>query len=426
MSENATRSYLCIDLKSFYASCECIERNLNPLTTDLVVADPERTEKTICLAVSPSLKAKGVRNRCRVFEIPKNIAYIMAPPRMSLYIEYSAKIYGIILRFVSKDDIHVYSIDESFIDITNYLPYYKCTARQLGERIRDAILKETGIPATCGIGTNLYLAKIALDITAKHSPDFFGELDQASYQATLWNHKPITDFWRIGRGTAKRLAALGLDTMGKIALYPHPEKLFKMMGIDAEILIDHAWGEEPVSISDIKAYRRKSHSITNGQVLPCGYTTHDATTVITEMLDSVCLDMVSKGLVAQSVSIGVRYDKDECGFIDVDGGTVRFHDPTNSRREILPQALSLFAHIADSGQLVRYLMVTCNDVVEEDSIQMSLFAQDEAQAQRERRRQHAILDVKEKFGKNSLLRGTDLLPMATQKERNSQIGGHKA
>ena len=234
------RQYLCIDLKSFYASVECIERGLDPMTTDLVVADPERTEKTICLAVSPSLKARGVSGRARVFEIPDSFDYIMAPPRMAKYVEYSANIYGIYLRYFSKDDIHVYSIDEAFMDVTGYLPLYGCTARELGERIRAEVLSEVGIPATCGIGPNLYLAKLALDITAKHSPNFFGELDAISFREQLWNHEPITDFWRIGRGTARRLDRLGIRTMGQLALYPHPERLYDEFGIDAEILIDHA------------------------------------------------------------------------------------------------------------------------------------------------------------------------------------------
>ena len=300
------RSYLCIDLKSFYASCECVERGLDPLTTDLVVADPERSDKTICLAVSPSLKAKGVRNRCRVFQIPQGMEYIMAPPRMALYIRYSARIYQTMLRFVSEDDIHVYSIDEAFLDVTGYLGFQKCSARQLGERIRQAILQDTGIPATCGLGSNLYLAKVALDITAKHSPDFFGVLDEQSYQATMWDHRPITDFWRVGPGTARRLKKLGLETMGQVALYANPERLYKELGIDAEILIDHAWGKEPVTIADIKAYRRRSHSLTNGQVLPCGYTPAEARIIVTEMLDQSCLDLVAKGLVASSMSLAVH------------------------------------------------------------------------------------------------------------------------
>lgn len=420
------RSYLCIDLKSFYASCECVERGLDPLTTDLVVADPERSDKTICLAVSPSLKAKGVRNRCRVFQIPQGMEYIMAPPRMALYIRYSARIYQTMLRFVSEDDIHVYSIDEAFLDVTGYLGFHKCSARQLGERIRQAILEDTGIPATCGLGSNLYLAKVALDITAKHSPDFFGVLDEQSYQATMWNHRPITDFWRVGPGTARRLKKLGLETMGQVALYANPERLYKELGIDAEILIDHAWGKEPVTIADIKAYRRRSHSLTNGQVLPCGYTPAEARIIVTEMLDQSCLDLVAKGLVASSVSLAVHCSVGEWGQALYDGATVRFGSPTNARSIVLPRVLAAYDRMACSDAKIHRVMIVCNDVQEEDRVQQSLFEGYDPVLERERQRQETILDVKRRFGKNSLVRGTDLMPKATQMERNLQIGGHRS
>ena len=420
------RSYLCIDLKSFYASCECVERGLDPLTTDLVVADPERSDKTICLAVSPSLKAKGVRNRCRVFQIPQGMEYIMAPPRMALYIRYSARIYQTMLRFVSEDDIHVYSIDEAFLDVTGYLGFHKCSARQLGERIRQAILQDTGIPATCGLGSNLYLAKVALDITAKHSPDFFGVLDEQSYQATMWDHRPITDFWRVGPGTARRLKKLGLETMGQVALYANPERLYKELGIDAEILIDHAWGKEPVTIADIKAYRRRSHSLTNGQVLPCGYTPAEARIIVTEMLDQSCLDLVAKGLVTSSMSLAVHCSVGEWGQALYDGATVRFGSPTNARSVVLPRVLAAYDRMACSDAKVHRIMIVCNDVQEEDRVQQSLFAGCDPALERERQRQETILDVKRRFGKNSLVRGTDLMPKATQMERNLQIGGHRS
>ena len=420
------RSYLCIDLKSFYASCECVERGLDPLTTDLVVADPERSDKTICLAVSPSLKAKGVRNRCRVFQIPQGMEYIMAPPRMALYIRYSARIYQTMLRFVSEDDIHVYSIDEAFLDVTGYLGFHKCSARQLGERIRQAILEDTGIPATCGLGSNLYLAKVALDITAKHSPDFFGVLDDQSYQATMWDHRPITDFWRVGPGTARRLKKLGLETMGQVALYANPERLYKELGIDAEILIDHAWGKEPVTIADIKAYRRRSHSLTNGQVLPCGYTPAEARIIVTEMLDQSCLDLVAKGLVASSVSLAVHCSVGEWGQALYDGATVRFGSPTNARSIVLPRVLAAYDRMACSDAKIHRVMIVCNDVQEEDRVQQSLFEGYDPVLERERQRQETILDVKRRFGKNSLVRGTDLMPKATQMERNLQIGGHRS
>lgn len=425
-AKNTRKSFLCIDLKSFYASCECVERGLDPLTTDLVVADPDRTDKTICLAVSPSLKAKGVKNRCRVFQIPKNLEYIMAPPRMALYIRYTARIYEVLLRFVSKDDIHVYSIDEAFLDVSNYLGFYGCSGRELGERIRAAILKETGIPATCGLGTNLYLAKVALDITAKHSPDFFGVLDEESYQATMWDHRPITDFWRVGPGTAKRLKKLGVETMGQVALYPNPERLFKELGIDAEILIDHAWGKEPVSMADIKSYRKQTRCLANGQVLTCAYSVAEARTVITEMIDQSCLDLVSKGLLASSISLGVQYNVEDWGMPASDGGTVRFHAPTNARSIIMPRVLALYDRVVCQGAKLRRLMLTCNDVQDEASAQQSLFEGCDEGLERERQRQETILNVKRRFGKNSLLRGTDLMPKATQIERNMQIGGHRS
>lgn len=260
------RTYICIDLKSFYASVECRERGLDPLTANLVVADPERTEKTICLAVSPAMRAKGVPGRCRVFQIPPDIEYIMAPPRMQLYIDYSADIYAIYLQYISKEDIHVYSIDEAFMDVTDYLPMYRMSAKELSVKIMGDVYAATGITATCGIGTNLYLAKIALDITAKHVEDHIGVLDEASYQKTLWSHKPLTDFWRIGTGIAKRLESAGIYTMEGIAKADEA-MLYRMFGIDAELLIDHAWGRETTTIADIKAYRPKENSISSSQVL---------------------------------------------------------------------------------------------------------------------------------------------------------------
>ena len=427
---NEERTYLCIDLKSFYASVECVERGLDPLTTDLVVADPERSEKTICLAVSPSLKAKGVRNRCRVFEIPKTFEYIMAPPRMQFYINYSAEIYGIYLKYLSKDDIHVYSIDEAFMDVTRYLPLYGCTARELGNRIRQEILDTVGIPATCGIGPNLYLAKIALDITAKHSPDFFGELDEDSFKMQLWDHTPLTDFWRIGKGTERRLHELGIHNMGQLAMYPRKDKLYDAFGVDAEILIDHAWGLEPVTIADIKAYRPQSHSMTNAQVLPCGYSFDEARTVLKEMVDNTCLSLVSEERVADSMTLFVRYQKDEFGDIPTSAGTARFDEPTNSLAVARPHVLEVFDRTVPHDAVVRAMNLSANNIHEAAAVQMSLFcaadAPSETELAEETARQKTILDIKAKFGKNSLLRGTDLLPKATQQERNKQIGGHKS
>ena len=432
------RQYLCIDLKSFYASVECVERGLDPLTARLVVADPERTAKTICLAVSPALKAQGVSGRARVFEIPDTLDYIMAPPRMAKYVEYSAWIYSIYLRYFSKDDIHVYSIDEAFMDVTGYLALYDCTARELGERIRAEVLDEVGIPATCGIGPNLYLAKLALDITAKHSPDFFGELDADSFKAELWDHEPLTDFWRIGRGTERRLHNLGIRTMGQLALYPDMERLYAEFGIDAEILIDHAWGYEPVTIADIKAYEPKSRSITNAQVLGRAYAFDDALLVVKEMADASALDLVSQRSVANSVTLSVRYMRSEAerpsgaydpadrrNYTHDSGGTFRFPTPTNSRETIVEAVIGLFENAADRERAVHSLMLNFNGVEPEGEGQLTLF-DDVNELADERSRQEAILDVKRKFGKNALLKGIDLMPQSTQRERNRQLGGHKS
>ena len=432
------RQYLCIDLKSFYASVECVERGLDPMTASLVVADPERTSKTICLAVSPALKARGVSGRARVFEIPETFDYIMAVPRMATYVEYSSHIYGIYLRYFSKDDIHVYSIDEAFMDVTGYLPLYGCTAHELGNRIRQEVLDEVGIPATCGIGPNLYLAKLALDITAKHSPDFFGELDAESFKEQLWDHEPLTDFWRIGPGTARRLAALGIHTMGQLAVYPDMERLYSEFGIDAEILIDHAWGYEPVTIADIKAYEPKSRSITNAQVLGCPYGFDDALIVAKEMADASALDLVAQRSVAGSVTLSARYTRDASerpagaydpadrrNYTPDAGGTFRFPFPTNSRDAIVEAVVGLFEGSVDRTRTVHNLMLNFNGVEPEGEGQLSLFDEPKATAE-ERSRQEAILDVKRKFGKNALLKGIDLMPQATQRDRNRQLGGHKS
>ena len=435
------RQYLCIDLKSFYASVECVERGLDPMTTRLVVADPERSDKTICLAVSPAMKALGVRNRCRVFEIPPDIDYIMATPRMALYVERSADIYGVYLTYLAPEDIHVYSIDEVFMDVTDYLSLYGCTARELGERIRADVLARTGITASCGIGPNLYLAKIALDITAKHSPDFFGELDEESYKATLWNHRPLTDFWRIGEGIQRRLALMGIHTMGELAMAPE-EPLYKEFGIDAEILIDHAWGIEPVRMEHIKAYRSESHSLSSGQVLMRDYNYSDALTVAKEMADGVALDLVRQGKLASSISIWVGYAmtaemraaaREEGGMrawyrsIPSSGGTKRFPSPTNSREAIYRAVVELFETDVDRDTPIRRMTVNAGGVVDEGAsgIQLDLFADGE-RLDSEHRRQEAVAAVKARFGNNAVLKGIDLLPEATGRERNRQIGGHKS
>ncbi|MCI6273493.1 MAG: DNA repair protein [Coriobacteriaceae bacterium] len=435
------RQYLCVDLKSFYASVECVERGLDPLAARLVVADPSRTEKTICLAVSPAMKALGVRNRCRAFEIPQAIDYVMVPPRMALYMERSCDVYAVYLRWIAPEDIHVYSIDEAFMDITGYLGLYGCTARELGERIREDVARTTGIPATCGLGTNLYLAKVALDITAKHSGDFFGELDEQTYRATLWNHRPITDFWRVGPGISERLAAMGIHTMGQVATYP-AEPLYREFGIDAEILIDHAWGVEPVAMADIKAYRPGSHSVSTAQVLGRNRDFVGARIIAREMADALALDLVEQRLVASGVSLYVGYDlssEERAGIRDRSdprawyravasaGGGERLLVPTSSREQILAAATRVFDASVDRSRPVHRLGLTATGVLPEGApgVQGSLFATPEADA-RERRRQEAVSAVRHKFGKNSLLKGVDLLPEATARERNLQIGGHRS
>lgn len=435
------RQYLCVDLKSFYASVECVERGLDPLAARLVVADPSRTEKTICLAVSPAMKALGVRNRCRAFEIPQAIDYVMVPPRMALYMERSCDVYAVYLRWIAPEDIHVYSIDEAFMDITGYLGLYGCTARELGERIREDVARTTGIPATCGLGTNLYLAKVALDITAKHSGDFFGELDEQTYRATLWNHRPITDFWRVGPGISERLAAMGVHTMGQVATYP-AEPLYREFGVDAEILIDHAWGVEPVTMADIKAYRPGSHSVSTAQVLGRNRDFAGARIIAREMADALALDLVEQRLVASGVSLYVGYDlssEERAGIRDRSdprawyravasaGGGERLLVPTSSREQILAAATRVFDASVDRSRPVHRLGLTATGVLPEGApgVQGSLFATPEADA-RERRRQEAVSAVRHKFGKNSLLKGVDLLPEATARERNLQIGGHRS
>ena len=422
MSEKA---YLCIDLKSFYASVECVERGLDPMTTNLVVADPSRTDKTICLAVSPSLKALGVKNRCRVFEIPKAFDYIMAPPRLQKYIDYSAEIYGIYLRYISKDDIYVYSIDECFMDITKYLKLYNKTPREMAFFLMDQVTKEIGVRATAGIGTNLYLAKVALDITAKHSPDFIGELDEMSYRTLLWDHRPITDFWRVGPGTAKRLARYGIYTMGDIA-QADEDLMYKVFGIDAELLIDHAWGYEPTEIKHIKAYKPKSNSLSRGQVLMRDYNFTEGKIIVKEMMELLALELVQKGLVTQSVTMDVGYTNK----VDLDfaHGTQGFDFPTNAGNLMVEGIAELYDRIVDPDTPIRRVYLNCNNVkkYEEEKQLNFLEMAKEEDLGRERGMQTAINEIKAKFGKNAMFKGMDLEEGATTLERNLQIGGHKS
>ena len=416
------RTYICIDLKSFYASVECRERGLDPLTTNLVVADPERTEKTICLAVSPAMRARGVPGRCRVFQIPPDIDYMMAPPRMQLYIDYSADIYAIYLQYISKEDIHVYSIDEAFMDVTDYLPMYRMSAKELSMKIMEDVYAATGITAACGIGTNLYLAKIALDITAKHVEDHIGILDEESYKRTLWSHKPLTDFWRIGSGIAKRLEGAGIYTMEGIAKADE-DMLYRMFGIDAELLIDHAWGRETTTIADIKAYRPKENSISSSQVLGCDYDFEGGRLIAKEMADLLCLELVEKGLVTDSISLYVGYSRRLQK--KSAHGTITMPVTTSSAKKIMGYTQELFEQIVDRNAPIYRVTLAFNRLVDEMYQQYDLFT-DPAEIEREHKIQKTMLEIKEKFGKNAILKGMNLEKGATTKERNRQIGGHKS
>lgn len=416
------RQYICIDLKSFYASVECVERGFDPMTTNLVVADAERTEKTICLAVSPSMKARGIPGRCRVFEIPAGIPYIMATPRMQLYIDYSAEIYAIYLRYISGEDIHVYSIDEVFMDVTGYLSMYGMSARELAAVIMRDIRETTGIPAAAGVGTNLYLAKIALDIIAKRSPDFIGVLDEESYRRLLWRHRPLTDFWRIGRGTAERLARIGVFTMEEVAAADE-RVLYKLFGVDAELLIDHAWGREPVTMADIKAYRPREHCISNGQVLPRDYLFEEGALIVREMADVLCLELTEKRLVTDSITLHVSYMR-KSGRKSAHG-TIALPAATDLSRRIIDHAEKLYRQIVDENTPIRRVSLTYNHVNRDRYCQYDFFTSPD-QMEKERQMQRAVLDIKRRFGKNAVLKGMDFQEGATTIERNGQIGGHRS
>lgn len=416
------KTYICIDLKSFYASVECVERGIDPLTAKLVVADPTRTEKTICLAISPAMKALGIKNRCRIFEIPGGIDYIVAKPRMKLYIDYSARIYGIYLKYIAKEDIHVYSIDEAFLDVTNYLSMYQMTAVELGKCIMGDILESTGITATCGIGTNLYLTKIALDISAKHAPDHIGILDEETYRKTLWNHRPLTDFWRVGPGIAGKLARYGITTMGELARADE-DMLYHLFGVDAELLIDHAWGRETTTIADIKAYKPTVNGLSSGQVLGCDADTDTGRILVKEMADLLCLDLVDKGLVTKSITLMLGYNKHYGA--ESSNGTVKLADATSSARIIMPAVEKLYLDIVRRDVPIHRINMSFNNVVEEAYEQYGLFV-DPGELERERKMQRAMIDIKKKFGKNAILRGMDLEEGATTMERNAQIGGHRS
>lgn len=418
----ADRTYMCIDLKTFYASVECVERGLNPLTTKLVVADPARSQKTICLAISPAMKALGIKNRCRVFQIPKGVDYIMAPPRMKLYIEYSARVYAIYLKYVAKEDIHVYSVDEAFLDVTDYLPMYGIDAKELAGRIMADVLDSTGITATAGIGTNLYLAKVALDITAKHVADNIGYLNEELYQKTLWKHLPLQDFWRIGSGYVRRLNSVGIVNMEDIA-HADEKLLYRLFGVDAELLIDHAWGRESTTMADIKAYKPEHSSISSGQVLPRDYSFEECRLIVKEMTDAICLDLLDKGLETSSVTLMIGYSNGlELRPVN---GTASMTASTNSYRAMIPHIMELYERIADSDKPIRRLSLTANTVTREEYRQYDLFT-DYEELERDRKLQLAALEIKKRFGKNALVRGMDLQEEGTTRERNVQIGGHKS
>ncbi len=415
------KCYMVIDLKSFYASVECVDRGLDPMTTRLVVADPERCQGTICLAVSPAMKALGVKNRCRVFEIPKSIDYIMAPPRMQTYIDVSADIYAIYLKYIAKEDIHVYSIDEAFMDVTNYLSLYKMTAAELAFTIIEDIRKTTGQRATCGIGTNMYLAKIALDILAKHEKDGIAQLDEDTFKKKLWRHKPLTDFWRIGPGTARHLQTIGLLTMEDIAHAPE-KLLYKQFGVEAEFLIDHAWGREPCTIAEVKNYRQKSHSLSSGQVLMRDYTYDEGLLIVKEMVSLLALDMVDKGVVTNNVSLAVGYSYDT---MPATSSGMTLQVTTNSVRILTEAFATLYQGMVRKDAKVRRLNLSANSLVDECFEQYSLFV-DPSVMERDKSLSKSLNALHAKFGKNSVLKGMNLEEAATTIERNGQIGGHKS
>lgn len=415
------RVYICIDLKTFYASVECVLRGLDPFKTKLVVADPSRGNGAITLAVSPLMKKLGVKNRCRIFEIPKEIDYIVAIPQMKKYMEYSSKIYSIYLRYIAKEDIYPYSIDEMFLDITTYLSLYNTTPEKLAKALMNKIYEELGLPSACGIGTNLFLCKVALDITAKHQPDNIGYLDEKTFKETLWNHRPLSDFWQIARGIEARLNKSGLYTMKDIASCDE-EILYKEFGINAEILIDHANGIEPVTIKDIKNYKNKSHSISQSQILFEDYEYHKARLALTEMVEVLSLQLVEKKLVSNSISLTVGYSKD---VHKPTGGSMKLTICTNVFSKLLPYFLELFDRTTAKEYKIRRLGLSFNNVVNESCEYYDLFT-DEDEVVKERTLERTINDLKKKYGKNAVLKGMNLVDGATTVKRNKLIGGHNA
>lgn len=413
------KMYCCIDLKSFYASVECVERGLNPMTTNLVVADPTRGNGSVCLAITPAMKKLGVKNRCRVFEIPRNIEYITAMPQMRKYMEVSADIYSVYLRYVSPEDIHVYSIDECFIDITDYLRLYKKTPLEFTIMLMDAVFYETGIPASAGIGPNLFLCKVALDVTAKHSPNFIGILDEQSFREKIWTHKPITDIWNIGRGIAKRLERYGIYDLKGITECPE-QLLYKEFGVNAEFLIDHAHGREPCTIKEIHEYKSKSSSISNGQVLFEDYNYNDAFTIVKEMVDLQVDELIENHLVIDSISLHIGYSKDTNRST---GGTRKIGEFTNSFKKIMGYFESLYKETTNKTAPIRRITIGLNNLQDDYMASISLFDDVEAQ-EKEKKLREAVVDIKKKYGKNIILKGISYTEKATARSRNKMVGGH--
>ncbi len=413
--------YLCIDLKSFYASVECIERGLDPFSVNLVVADPSRGPGAITLAASPAIKQLGVPSRGRIFEIDKKISYIIAKPRMKLYMQYAAKVYAIFLRFIASEDIHVYSIDESFLDITSYLSLYQMNPKQLAKTIIQTIYNELGICATVGIGTNLFLSKIALDITAKHAKDCMGYLDENLFYQQIWHHRPITDIWMIGPGSAHRLASLGIYDLYGVAHYPQ-KKLYQLFGVNAEYLIDHAWGKEPTTIADIKAYQPSSNSISNSQILFEDYLYQDAFLVMKEMVEANVLKLTEKHLVTDHISLYIRYSKD---IHKPSRGSRKITNRTNSYQILLQEFKLLFQKIVDPNYPIRQIAISFGNIKDEAYEQFDLFT-DFKDIEKEKQIQRTLVSIQQKYGKNAILKGMNLCDKATQRNRNRLIGGHNA
>ena len=415
------RKYLCIDLKTFYASVECVERKLDPFSTNLVVADETRGKGTICLAVSPKMKMLGVKNRCRLYEIPPNIKYIIAKPRMKKYIEYSANIYAIYLKYLSKDDIYVYSIDEAFLDVTNYLKLYKMDEVELAKTILKDIYNTYGLTATVGIGTNLYLAKVALDIMSKHTPTNIGYLDEELYKRKLWHHKPLTDFWQIGRGIEARLNKKRIYDMYDIA-HTNPKILYKEFGVNAEFLIDHSWGKETCTIKDIKNYKTKNTSISSSQVLFEDYSFENARLVLKEMVELNSIKLVEKKLITDTIGLYIGYSKN---IINSTGGSMKLTNYTNTYSNLMAYFLKLYDSTTNKTVPIRRIGVSFNRLASDEAQQLSLFENQE-KITKERKIELAISNIKQKLGKNAIVRGMDLENGATTILRNKLIGGHNA